>query len=147
VITWQGKPMATVFVSSTALNATIPASGMAKGKRAVVAVTNPGPGGGTTPSLTCVVNNPTPILTSIAPATVKAGKAFLLITITGAQFNRGSRVLVGGVGRTTKYISTTSLTVRLNKVDIAASGIVGIRVTNPHPGGGLSGTQNLRITK
>jgi hypothetical protein len=147
VITWQGKSMATVFVSGTLLNATIPASGMAKGKRAVLAVTNPGPGGGTTPTLTCVVNNPTPVLTSISPATVKAGKSTLLVTLTGAQFNRDSKVLVNGKTRTTRYVSTTSLTVRLTKSDLATPGSVGIRVTNPHPGGGLSGTQTLKITK
>jgi hypothetical protein len=47
VINWNGSPLATHFVSSSQLTATVPAANIAVAGTAAIAVSNPAPGGGT----------------------------------------------------------------------------------------------------
>lgn len=47
VVQWNGKPLATTFVSATQLTAEVPASNIATAGTAAVVVSNPTPGGGT----------------------------------------------------------------------------------------------------
>src|ERR1700686_4632512 len=47
VVNWNGSPRATQVLSSTAVTATISATDLAKVGTALVTVTNPAPGGGT----------------------------------------------------------------------------------------------------
>jgi FG-GAP-like repeat/Abnormal spindle-like microcephaly-assoc'd, ASPM-SPD-2-Hydin/Cep192 domain 4/HYDIN/CFA65/VesB-like, Ig-like domain len=46
-INWNGSPLATTFVSSSQLTATVPAANIAGSQTASITVTNPQPGGGT----------------------------------------------------------------------------------------------------
>jgi hypothetical protein len=64
-VLWSGANRATVFISSTALNAAIPASDLASPGIAAVAVLNPAPGGGT--------SNPGAVL--VKPVEAEPGQA------------------------------------------------------------------------
>lgn len=47
VVNWNGSPLSTVFVSSSKLTATVPATDIATPTTATITVVSPGPGGGT----------------------------------------------------------------------------------------------------
>src|SRR5438876_3977050 len=74
-VNWNGAPLATSFVSSTQLTATVPASLVATAGTASVTVANPSPGGGTSNAQTFTIAN-TPAITSPLTATGKLGVAF-----------------------------------------------------------------------
>lgn len=73
VVKWNGSPLATSFVSSSQLVATIPASYIAQPNTATVTVTNPAPGGGTSNPIFFTTTNPTPS-TTLGTSTLTAGK-------------------------------------------------------------------------
>src|SRR5207249_1389587 len=74
-VNWNGAPLATSFVSSTQLTATVPASLVATAGTASITVANPSPGGGTSNAQTFTIVN-TPAITSPLTATGKLGVAF-----------------------------------------------------------------------
>ena len=85
--------------------------------------------------------NPFPVLTSVAPASVASG-AFT-ITLTGSNFVSGAQVLLAGSALSTTFVSST----KLSATGTAASvGTFALTVTNPNPGSGTSGAQNLQVT-
>jgi predicted outer membrane repeat protein len=61
VVDWNSAPLATIYVSSTELTATVPASDLASAGKNTITVTNPAIDGGTSGGVTFqVVNSPTP---------------------------------------------------------------------------------------
>jgi hypothetical protein len=64
VVQLAGTPLATTYQSATQLTAQVPASAVAVVGSYGVAVTNPGPGGGTTAELPLVVTVPIPAIAS-----------------------------------------------------------------------------------
>src|SRR5438874_5611346 len=74
-VNWNGAPLATSFVSSTQLAATVPASLVATAGTASITVVNPSPGGGTSSAQTFTIPN-TPAITSPLTATSPVGVAF-----------------------------------------------------------------------
>jgi len=87
------------------------------------------------------LQNPMPVLTSIAPATVSAGG--FGITLTGSGFVSGAQVLLAGSPLATTFVSSTQLTATVNE---ATAGTYSIAVTNPNPGSATSSSQALQVT-
>ena len=73
VVQWNGSGLATTFVNSQQLTATVPSSDIATAGTAAVTVMNPPPGGGTSNALTFTINNLVPTATSISPSSKTAG--------------------------------------------------------------------------
>jgi hypothetical protein len=144
VVHWNGSPRATTFVSSTQLTATIPASDIATAGTANVTVVNPG--NLTSNTATFTINNPTPTITVISPATAVAGSGGFTLTITGTNFVNGSVVRWNGSDRTTGFVSSTVLTATIPASDVATAGTASVTVFNPTPGGGTSNTATFTIT-
>src|SRR5438067_1629785 len=71
----KGAPLATSFVSSTQLTATVPASLVATAGTASITVVNPSPGGGTSNAQTFTISA-APVITSPLTATGQMGVAF-----------------------------------------------------------------------
>jgi hypothetical protein len=96
------------------------------------------PGGGTSGLVTFSVASPTsgpvPTLSSLAPFSSPAGKAFTL-TINGNNLQTGALVNFGTAILTPTSISTTAITVNVPAYYVPASGIVPVTVTNPGTGG------------
>jgi hypothetical protein len=89
--------------------------------------------------------NPTPRVTSVAPAGVLShGPAFTL-TVRGSSFVQGSVVRWNGADRPTTWVSATELTASIAAVDIEEPGTVQLSVFNPAPGGGVSAVHGLTI--
>src|SRR5713101_2708694 len=97
VVTFKSGVVSAAFVSSTELQAAIPASAIAVAGTPFVTVGNPGG----SPSLvtTFIVNNPVPGASSLSPSSVPAGNAAATLSVTGTNFNTSSTVLVNGSSR------------------------------------------------
>ena len=143
VVHWNGSPRTTTFVSSTVLTATIPASDIATAGTANVTVVNPG--NLTSNTATFTINNPSPTITTISPATAVAGSGGFTLTITGTNFVNGSVVRWNGSDRTTTFVSSTQLTAAIPASDVATAGTANVTVFNPAPGGGESGAVTFTI--
>ncbi|PYV15051.1 MAG: hypothetical protein DMG07_10650, partial [Acidobacteria bacterium] len=145
VVTWNGDARATTYVSSTSLNASIPASDLTTPGTAQVAVFNPPPAGGVSNTLSFGIGNPAPTLTSLQPATAPAGGPAFTLTLNGTGFVSTSVGTFNSANRTTAFVSSTQLTMALTASDIATPGTGKVAVVNPAPGGGTSNTLDLPI--
>jgi hypothetical protein len=145
VVRWNGSPRTTTFVSSTRLEAAIPASDIVTAGTANVTVFNPAPGGGESGAVTFTINNPAPTISSISPATAVAGSGNFTLTITGTNFVNGAVVRWNGNPRPTTFVSSTQLTAAIPASDIATAGTANVTVFNPAPGGGESGAVTFTI--
>ncbi|HEY2823036.1 MAG TPA: hypothetical protein VGJ06_18470 [Candidatus Acidoferrum sp.] len=86
-------------------------------------------------SSTVTLQNPIPILNSVAPSTIATG-AFGL-TLSGSGFVKNSTVSFGGQMLTTTYVSPTELQVSGNAT-ATQIGTINIVVKNPEPGAAAS---------
>jgi hypothetical protein len=145
VVRWNGSPRTTTFVSSTRLEAAIPASDIVTAGTANVTVFNPAPGGGESGAATFTITNPSPTISSISPATAVAGSGGFTLTITGTNFVNGSVVRWNGSPRTTTFVSSTRLEAAIPASDVATAGTANVTVFNPAPGGGTSNTATFTI--
>src|SRR5207244_3874523 len=145
IVRWKASNRTTTFISSTQLQAAIPASDIAATGTAAVTVFNPTPGGGTSGSVTFTITarNPIPTLSSTSPSNATAGGAAFTLTVTGTNFNTSSVVRWNGNARSTTFGSTTQLTAQITAADIVAAGTVPVTVFNPTPGGGASTAQTF----
>jgi len=137
-----------IVTSPTSLTANITIAGTAMTGLRDVTVTNPGPGGGTSPLAGgFTVNNPVPGLASMAPA---AGNRLqtLDVVLTGTNFIGGATTVNLPPGFTVNSFSVTSsttATVNFDITGIAATGANNITVTNATPGGGTSAAQTFMV--
>jgi subtilisin family serine protease len=90
------------------------------------------------------IASPMPAITSVSPAILRAGVGATL-TITGTGFNALSTVRWNGSTKPTQTINRTTLTVTLTASDVPTQGSGQVTVSNPEPGGGLSGAVSIPI--
>ena len=149
-VTLNGTPITASVVNSTTIRAIIPAAATRAATYYTLTVSNPTPGGGAT-SASFAVTNPSPTLSGITPPTVAAG-ATQTFTLTGTNFVTNSTVVIdgGAIQATTlasvNFLIATSLTVSVPGWLISTRGTYSLRVVNPAPGGGLSGTRAFTVT-
>ena len=102
----------------------------------------------TSPPVTVVAPpSPTPVLTSLSPATVAIGDTAFTLTVTGSGFVSTSVVRWNGADRATTFINSTQLRATIAGSDRAAVGTAQVTVFNPAPGGGLSAPLAFTITQ
>lgn len=89
--------------------------------------------------------SPSPIATSLSPASVIAGDPEFGLTVNGSGFVYGSVVRWNGADRPTTFVSATQLTAAIAANDILAAGTAAVTVFSPAPGGGSSATLTLDI--
>ncbi|HXY23731.1 MAG TPA: IPT/TIG domain-containing protein [Candidatus Acidoferrum sp.] len=130
--------------TATSLQVSVPAADVAAVGTVNVTVTNPAPGGGTTPAQAFSINNPAPTLTSISPTSTTLGTGVTL-TLTGTNFLAGSTVNFGANVLVPTTQTATSLQVTVPAADVATAGPINVTVTNPAPGGGTSSAQTFTV--
>src|SRR5262249_19545361 len=91
------------------------------------------------------VNNPSPSLTSISPASTTVGSSGFTLTVTGSNFVSGSVVRVNGASRTTTFVSSTQLTAAIPASDLAVAALLSLSVFTPTPGGGTSAAVTFTV--
>jgi trimeric autotransporter adhesin len=130
----NGSARSTTVVDSTHLTFTLAASDQAAASTLSVSVTNPAPGGGTSPASPLVVTTPaqTPTITSVSPNQIIAGSGDTFLTIIGSNFvNLKSIVMWNGTPLTTAYYVPSPSTRLLATVPaslIAATGTATVTV-------------------
>jgi hypothetical protein len=144
LVNWNGSALVTQFVSGTALTAVLPASDVTGSAVAMVTVTSPTPGGGTTSPSTFTVNSPRPTIGSISPQTVVTGVA-ATITVTGSGFESNSILLWNGSARPTTFVNSTTLQVALSAADLQQSRVGSLTVSNPGPDASTSAAASLAV--
>jgi uncharacterized protein (TIGR03437 family) len=147
VVQWGGQNRTTTYLSSTLLQALIPASDLVTAGNVAVTVFNPAPGGGTSSpvNFSVVTPNPVPELTSLSPVSVRQNSAGFTLTLTGTGFISGSVVRWGGVARPTTFVSNTRLTAAIPASDLTLAAVVAVTVFNPEPVGGVSNPLSFLI--
>ena len=141
VVTWNGTPKATTYISSTQLTAAILAADVNLVGTVQVAVVNPSPGGGTSSNLQFTVQTPLPAISSLSPTGVVIGTPGpLTLTVDGSNFVQGATVYWNGISRVTTYVSSTQLNAAILVSDLAVSsaGTASVTVQNPSPSQGVS---------
>jgi hypothetical protein len=115
-----------------------------------VGVSNPGPGGGPSSPLgpigSIVPTNPVPVLTRIAPTTAAAGNSSVTLTLSGNNFTSSSTIYVGGQSFSPIASSGTAVTVIIPSTALTVGGSIPVSVSNPAPGGGMSGALVFTVT-
>ena len=135
----NGSPAPTTFVSTTNLQATLPASDFVNPGAFNISVSNPAPGGGTSVVLTLAVNNPAnpvPQAESLSPSSVTAGSTAQLLDVNGVNFNGTSIILLNGAAVPTTFVSKILLQTTLPASALTAGAVLNIAVSNP--GGGTT---------
>ena len=143
-VRWNGTALATTYVSSTQLTATVTAALVASPGTASVTVVNPPQGGGTSNAVTFTITvPPTPVITSPLTATGTVGTAFSYqITATNCPSSYNASPLPPGlsVNTSTGLISGTPTVGGVYTVTISATNAGGtgtatlvITINNPVP--------------
>jgi hypothetical protein len=142
IVTFDGVPRTTTFVSSLHLTVDVTTGDLASPRQIAVAVVNPG-GITSAPANLTIASTP-PVIQSLAPSTAIAGDAGFVLTVTGSGFSATSVVNVKGLPRTTTVdASTHTLSVNLLAADLALPGPLQITVTDT---GGTSAAVALTVT-
>ena len=68
------------------------------------------------------------------------GDPAFTLTVTGSYFQSGAKLYWNGSARTTTFVSSTELQVAILASDVASLGTATLKVVNPAPGNGQSGT-------
>lgn len=147
-VRWKGAERPTTRISSTQLQAEIPATDLATAGDVEVTVFSPAPGGGSSAPRIFVVQpsqNPVPVLQSIEPAAVLAGSGSFAMTVRGERFTRDSIVRWNNSDLRTVFVSDKELTAIILSDFITKPTSVGISVFTPTPGGGVSARLNLVV--
>ena len=151
-VRWNGQDRVTTFVSGNELQAAITAADIAVNGNATVTVQTPGPGGGVSAGQTFTINevivdNPAPVLGSLAPSSADEGGPGFTLTVNGSDFINSSVVRWNGQDRATTFVSANELQATVTAADIAASGTATVTVATPGPGGGVSAGQTFTINE
>lgn len=147
-VLWNGLPRTTVFNSTTSLSAQIRSIDIQNAGSALVVVTTPQPGGGTSTTLTFTINpglNPIPQVSSLSPSGAFVGSAGVTLTVNGTNFASLATVTANGNPRPTTFGNSTSLTTSLSASDLAQAGTLEIVVINPQPSGGASNSVGFSV--
>ncbi len=137
VILWDGAPVAATLGSSTQMTATISAANLATAHIAQVIARNPG----TIDSnpLPFIVASPKPVINSLTPNDGQTGSN-LTLTVNGASFGNGAKVLWNGVVVPTTFVNSGQLTAQVSIAETGEAQATGVVVLNPDPDAQSSNT-------
>ncbi|HWG18483.1 MAG TPA: IPT/TIG domain-containing protein [Acidobacteriaceae bacterium] len=135
----------TTYVSATQLTASVPAAQLVSGASLPVIVLNGNATSASGAPVNLEVDNPSPVIASLTPASIAVGSASTTVSVTGSGFVPTSTVQVNGASRTTIYVSGTQVNVVLSAADLATAGSVSLAVVNAAPGGGTSSASAMAV--
>ncbi len=127
LVIFGSTQLATTYVNSTQLTASVPASLIAVAGTTGVYVYTPG-GGGKSPISFFTINPAAPSITSFSPASASAGGAGFMLTINGTAFTPSATTIWGTTSLGTVYNSPTQLTIAVPASLIEFSGTASITV-------------------
>lgn len=137
-VSWNGVPLPTLQIASTSIEAQLDPSLVATPAVVAITVTNPGPGGGTTPPVTFTVGRPVPQILDVTPATILVGSSATVVGIQGSGFDAGAIVTLDGTPLMTSNVMPNAISATIDAALLTTTGVRDLRVVNPAPGGGPS---------
>ena len=135
-VQFDGTAVPTTMISSSALQAQVPAMSLAKIGTFPVTVSNGS--GSASPAVSFQVTAAAPTITSLSPSTSVAGGAGFALTVTGTNFTQDTVVEWDGSPRATKFTNLTTLTAQILAADIANAGTNSVVAVNPQGVGAAS---------
>ncbi|MFA4828189.1 MAG: RHS repeat-associated core domain-containing protein [Thermodesulfovibrionales bacterium] len=142
----NGIQKAFTLISPTKIQIELTAGDLETGAYLEVTASNPLPGGGLSNKTTFTVRNLVPTFSAINPTTIIAESPDFILTVTGNNFVKASTVSFNNQQFPAAYISSTQLEITIPSGSIQTAGQYPVSVSNPAPGGGISGTVNLTVT-
>ena len=145
-VTWNGSLRPTTWVSANRLTAAISAADVDEALTSTVQVTTPGQAPSNARAFSVV--NPKPSICDFDPPTRVRGSGSFVLTVKGAGFVRGSKVLWRGEERPTTYVDHGTLETTIGSADVAVVGSTPLQVVSPPPTpfGGLSYEWSYYVT-
>jgi hypothetical protein len=141
IVTFDGVPQTTTFVSSLQLTVEVSTGDVASPRLIAVAVINPG--GATSASANLTIGSVAPVILSGTPSSAIAGDSGFLLTLTGTGFTASSVVSVKGTARPTTFDATAhTLAVTLTDADLATPGPLQVTVSDT---GGVSTAFSITV--
>ncbi len=140
VVTWNGTPLTSKFVSASQMTASVTASLIATAGVATIAVN----AGGVSSVVSILSINAPPAISALNPATVAGTGLSFTLALTGSGFITGAAVQWNGAQLPTTFVSATQLTAAVPANLAVAPGNANIAAVNP--GGVASATVKLPIT-
>ncbi len=143
VVHWNGEVLDTTYINSRKLTATIQAAKIAAEGNSVITVSNP-QGCGESAGKTFVYSYPSPALSALSPNSAVLNGPTFVLTLTGKNLVRASKVW-WTIGSTTTelpatYVSSTQLQVQVTGPMLAKTGTARVQVETP-------GSKSLRSSK
>jgi len=135
---WNATALATTYIGSTQLTATVTADLIASGGTAGITVQETA--GTSSPAVTFTIVGPA--ITSFSPTSASAGGAQFTLTVNGTSFVSGDVVKWGSTSLTTSYVGTTQLTAVVTAGLIASPTTASITVTGST---GASAASNFSV--
>ena len=135
-VQFSGTAVPTTMISSSALQAQVPAMNLTKVGAFPVTVSNGS--GSASPAVTFLVSAAAPTITSLSPSTSVAGSAAFALTVTGTNYTQDTVVEWDGSPRATKFNNATTLTAQILAADIANAGTNSVVAVNPQGVGAAS---------
>ncbi len=140
-----GFPTQAVFLSSTQLALTVSESQTATGAILdIVAVDGQTVSASSAP-VTLEVDNPTPRIALLTPASLPLSAVPGTIILQGSGFLPSTTIEVNGSARSSGFLGSTQISLMLNASDTAIGGTLSLTATNPSPAGGQSGPITLAV--
>jgi hypothetical protein len=144
-VRWNGSALPTTYLGPTQVAASVAANLVASAASVEITVFNPSPAGGSSGGLTLPVNNPLPVLASLAPAGVAAGHPSFTLAVQGSGFVATSKVRWNGANLATTFSHAGKLYATVGAGLLGSSGSAAIDVQSPLPGGGVSAALSFAI--
>lgn len=126
------------LVSATQIDATVQSNLLINSGAVNVKVTNPFPGGGDSAVLAFTVSNPSSTITALTPATGIIGASSIPLSVAGSGFVEGTVINLNGTPLTTTFVASDKVTATIPGSALTTVGSLGVTVTTPPPGGGIS---------
>jgi len=141
----NGSAKTTTVASATAASCSVVDTYFETTGTLTIDIINSAPGGGVSATQALQVVNGDPDITALDPATVTAGAADTLLTVTGTALYDDSEVLLNGVAVVTELVGD-DLTCTVPAASMATAGVhVSVAVRNPAPGGGQASPLVLTV--
>lgn len=151
VVKLNGNVRKTTFVNANTLTFAITAAEQASEATYSVTVTNPPPGGGTSPAAIMTIGRttPTPIVGSVTPSQILQDSPDTQIAVEGTGFSNASVVYWNGAPLTLLGISSSAngsiLTATVPAADLAAKGTAQVTVSTPSASPSVSNAMTVTI--
>jgi trimeric autotransporter adhesin len=145
----NGTARTTTYVNASTLTFVATVADQASVGTLAVTVTNPAPGGGTSPVANISVVQPGgPAITSVSPNSFAVGSPETVISVTGTGFTANSTVEWNGTPLATapNYISATEILAGVPAADLATVGTATVTVYTPGSNPSLSNPITVNIT-